>query len=72
MFYSGVFSWHFVSTDLKMVTCNLIMSLSFGKEDLLIFISTNLYFKESIKWKCPLAGEVIKGNWRGLHFLRMK
>lgn len=48
------------------------MSLSFGKEDLLIFISTNLYFKESIKWKCPLAGEVIKGNWRGLHFLRMK
>lgn len=44
-----------------MVTCNLIMSLSFSKEDLLIFISANLYVKESIKWKCPLVGEVIKG-----------
>lgn len=33
-----------------MITCNLIMSLSFGEEDLLTFLSANLYIKESIKW----------------------
>lgn len=26
------------------------MSLSFGEEDLLTFLSANLYIKESIKW----------------------
>lgn len=50
---------------------NLIMSLFLHKQGLLILVSADLYIEESIKWKCPLVGE-IKGCWSGLHFLRTK
>lgn len=47
--------------DVKKITCNLIMSLSFEKENLLIF-----------KWMCPLVVVGVQRGWRGLHFLGRK
>lgn len=46
-------------TNLPLITCNLIMSLFFGEEDLLIFTYVILYIKESIIRNYSL-GEVIK------------
>lgn len=48
------------------------MPLFLHKEDLLILVSADLYIEESVKWKCPLVGEIIKECWSGLHFLRTK